>query len=70
MLIATTNAIIAGLIACEALKLYSNKNKECRHVFITIVSIESTLVLGTLLVLLEESVINQYIISVQVDIRY
>lgn len=30
--IATTNAIIAGLIVLEALKILSNKSKECRSV--------------------------------------
>ena len=31
--IATTNAIIAGLIVLEALKILSNKTKECRCVY-------------------------------------
>jgi hypothetical protein len=34
--IATTNAIIAGLIVLEALKILSNKTKECRCVYFSL----------------------------------
>lgn len=48
--IATTNAIVAGLIVLQALKVLKNKLNECKTVFLRDKAIKSRIIVGSELV--------------------